>query len=206
MRTVTARRRAVTRAQCAPWRGALHASREPGAPRAIMPLPARATPGVVACASCKSRTVSMPRAKTARLLPAPDSLPSLLAEATRRATADLRRLLDERGLPMEQWRVLEALGDERGRSMSELAEAVEMKLPSLSKLIDRMVSSALVQRALDPADQRRVLVYVSDIGLAKLRGLRGPVARELSSIETALDRDDRDTLKRLLQAFIERRA
>lgn len=148
----------------------------------------------------------MARPKNTPSVQAPDSLPSLLAEASRRATADLRRMLVEQGLPLEQWRVLDVLADEQGRSMSDLAEAVDMKLPSVSKLIDRMVSAALVQRSLDPADQRRVLVYVSDIGLAKVRGLRGPVARELSSVETALDGRDRDELKRLLQAFIERRA
>lgn len=130
------------------------------------------------------------------------SLQSLLSEASRRATADLERVLGGEGMPVEYWRVLEVLADESGRSMSALAEAVGMKLPSLSKLIDRMVASALVQRSVDPKDQRRVLVYISDLGLAKVRGLRGPVARHRSTLEAALGTRDGQQLRRLLQAFI----
>ncbi len=74
------------------------------------------------------------------------SLQSLLSEASRRATADLERVLGPEGVPVEFWRVLEVLADESGRPMSALAEALSMKLPSLSKLIDRMVASALHER------------------------------------------------------------
>lgn len=145
--------------------------------------------------------------KPARPSPSTQSLQSLLAEASRHATADLERALGHEGLPVECWRVLEVLADESGRSMSALAEAVSMKLPSLSKLIDRMVAQALVQRAPDPHDHRRVLVYVSDVGLAKVRGLRSSVQRHRSSLESSLGSQEGRELKRLLQAFIrERRA
>ncbi|GMV01242.1 MAG: MarR family transcriptional regulator [Burkholderiaceae bacterium] len=130
------------------------------------------------------------------------SLQSLLSEASRRATADLERVLGPEGVPVEFWRVLEVLADESGRPMSALAEALSMKLPSLSKLIDRMVASALVQRAPDPLDQRRVLVYISDLGLARVRQLQGTVRRQRSSLESSLGRDEGHELKRLLEAFI----
>lgn len=130
------------------------------------------------------------------------SLQILLSEASRRATADLERVLDSEGVPLEFWRVLEVLADESGRSMSELADAVSMKLPSLSKLIDRMVARALVQRAPDPHDNRRVLVYISDLGLAGVRRLEGTVHRQRLSLESTLGRDEGRELKRLLQAFI----
>lgn len=133
------------------------------------------------------------------------SLQALLHEASRRATADLERVLDPEGVPLESWRVLEVLADESGRSMSALAEAVSMKLPSLSKLVDRMVASALVQRALDPDDNRRVLVYISDVGLACVRRLQGTVQRERLSMESALGRDKGRELKRLLEDFIRER-
>ncbi len=134
------------------------------------------------------------------------SLQSLLVEASRRATADLERVLGPEGLPVEFWRVLEVLADENGRSMSALADAVSMKLPSLSKLIDRMVAQALVQRAPDPLDQRRVLVYISDVGLEKVSGLRGSVQKQRSSLESSLGTEAGRELKRLLQAFIRERS
>ncbi|MEI7445220.1 MAG: MarR family transcriptional regulator [Burkholderiales bacterium] len=130
------------------------------------------------------------------------SLAVLLSEASRRASADLERVLDPAGLPVEQWRVLERLADGHGRTMSALAEEVDMKLPSLSKLIDRMVGSALVQRGQDPADQRRVLVYVSDIGLEKHRLLRGRVRRTRQDLETRLGDERGRELRRLLEDFL----
>jgi MarR family transcriptional regulator, organic hydroperoxide resistance regulator len=134
--------------------------------------------------------------------PADPSLQALLAEASRAATADLERLLRSRGLPVDVWRVLELVSDERGRSMSELAAALSMKLPSLSRLIDRMVAAALVQRAPDPDDQRKVLVYVSDIGLANVRALRAPVRKLRASIDASIGSANGQRLKRLLQEFI----
>ena len=131
------------------------------------------------------------------------SLQSLLSEASRRATADLERVLGPEGVPLEFWRVLEVLADESGRSMSELAAAVSMRLPSLSKLIDRMVAKALAQRAQDPVDNRRVLVYISDLGLERVRGLRGPVQRQRMSLDASLGLEQGRELKRLLQRFIE---
>ena len=140
--------------------------------------------------------------KPARKPAASPSCQRLRSDASRRATADLERVLGPEGVPVEFWRVLEVLADESGRPMSALAEALSMKLPSLSKLIDRMVASALVQRAPDPLDQRRVLVYISDLGLARVRQLQGTVRRQRSALESSLGRDEGRELKRLLEAFI----
>jgi DNA-binding MarR family transcriptional regulator len=135
------------------------------------------------------------------------SLQSLLAEAARHATADLERVLAPKGVPVEYWRALEVLADQRGHAMSVLADAVSMRLPALSKLVDRMVADALVQRAADPEDARRVLVYISDPGLELVRGLRATVERQRSALESALGREHGQALKDLLAAFIrERRA
>lgn len=130
------------------------------------------------------------------------SLQALLSEASRKATADLERVLRPKGVPVEYWRVLEVLADQNGRSMSQLAEAVTMRLPTLSKLIDRMVGDALVQRAPDPQDLRRVLVYISDPGLELVTGLREKVRRQRSALESSLGAGHGQALKRLLAAFI----
>jgi DNA-binding MarR family transcriptional regulator len=129
------------------------------------------------------------------------SLQTLLSEASRKATADLERVLRPKGIPVEYWRVLEVLADENGRPMSVLAEAVSMRLPTLSKLVDRMVADALVQRAADPQDLRRVLVYISDPGLQLVTGLRDKVRRQRSALEATLG-ERGAALKRLLADFI----
>jgi DNA-binding MarR family transcriptional regulator len=130
------------------------------------------------------------------------SLAVLLSEASRRASAELERVLSPEGLPVDQWRVLERLADGRGLTMTALADELDVKLPALSKLIDRMVGGALVQRSQDPADQRRVLVYVSDIGLEKHRQLRDRVRRTRRDLEARLGDERGRALRRLLQDFL----
>jgi DNA-binding MarR family transcriptional regulator len=130
------------------------------------------------------------------------SLAALLSEASRRASADIERVLSPQGLPVDQWRVLERLADGSGLAMTALAESLDLKLPALSKLVDRMVGAALVQRAQDPTDQRRVLVYASDIGLAKHRLLRARVQRTRDELETRLGDERGRELRRLLEDFL----
>jgi len=144
----------------------------------------------------------MARARTKKNSSSTPSLQTLLSEASRKATADLERVLRPKGVPVEYWRVLEVLADENGRSMSALADAVSMRLPTLSKLVDRLVADALVQRAADPQDLRRVLVYISDPGLQLVTALRDKVRRQRSALDALLGQEHGAALKRLLAAFI----
>jgi DNA-binding MarR family transcriptional regulator len=113
------------------------------------------------------------------------TLQSLLNQAHRQATADLRRVVGVEGLPVEFWRVLEVLSDEQGRSMSELAQQAGMQLPATSKLVDRMTEAALIQRSADVRDQRRVVLHISDFGLQKVAALRKDVRDRDESIGRA---------------------
>lgn len=146
----------------------------------------------------RSHAMSPPRKRLGR----EPSLHALLYQASRRATADLQRLVGPEGVPVEFWRVLEVLADGKGRSMSAVAEATGMRMPATSKLIDRMVEAALVQRSVDPADQRRVVLHISDFGLRKVQVLRIGIEHGRSSIESSLGAPRERQLRKLLQDFI----
>jgi DNA-binding MarR family transcriptional regulator len=132
--------------------------------------------------------------------PITTSLTYLLAQANRVVTATLERLLAQEGATIEHWRVLEVLSDEQGRSMGELAQLVLMNHPALTKLMDRMVSRGWAHRAADPADSRKVLVFITDAGLVFAARLRQRVAE----YHEAIDAGDRraEQLKRLLGTLI----
>lgn len=106
------------------------------------------------------------------------------------------------GVPVEFWRALEAMADEKGRSMSELAEQIGMQLPAASKLIDRMADAALVQRSADPHDQRRVILHISDFGLHKVEQLRGEIRHHRERIGRTFGPQREAQLRSLLEAFI----
>ena len=126
----------------------------------------------------------------------------LLASAHRHMRIGLGQSIGDDAFTEEHWRILQVLSDEQGRSMGELAELVLLNGPALTKNIDKLVSRGVVQRAADPADSRRVLVFVSDLGLETLTRLKQRVDAHHESIEEAFGARKTDQLKRLLESFI----
>ncbi len=76
----------------------------------------------------------------------------------------LGEALKAEGATLEEWRVLSFLGDGTGHAMAEVAEFALLTAPTLTKVVDRMVSLGLVLRRVDDTDRRRVLVFASDRG------------------------------------------
>ena len=87
--------------------------------------------------------------------------------------------------------------------LGEIAERLEMNPPTLTKLIDRMVGKSLVQRAADPEDSRRVLVYATDGGLDLLEELQGKVDEHHAALRALLGDRNARQLERLLTTLIE---
>src|SRR5260370_28747002 len=100
-----------------------------------------------------------------------DQLVYIIACVNRQIEEDLHERLRPAGVPREQLRILEVLQGSEGRSMGELAALALIEPTTLTKVVDRMVSNALVFRLPDPADRRRVLIRVAPAGHALFRRL-----------------------------------
>jgi DNA-binding MarR family transcriptional regulator len=135
--------------------------------------------------------------------PITEHLAYLLAQANREVNRQLEMRLSEEGVPVEQWRILKVLSDGRGHSMGELAEAVLLNHPTLTKMIDRMVSDALVYRAQDPEDRRRVLMFISDRGRVLCRRLNSLAVRQEEHLAESYGDKATNELKRLLENLID---
>lgn len=128
----------------------------------------------------------------------------LLLERAGRVVGDrLSRSIGREGITPDHWRVLRDLADEAGHTMGEIAERLEMNPPTLTKLIDRMVGKSLLQRAADPEDNRRVLVYVTDAGLGLLRELQSKVDGHHAALQTLLGERNARQLERLLTMLVD---
>lgn len=136
--------------------------------------------------------------------PITEHLAYLLAQANR----EINRQLDARfrieGVPVEQWRILKVLSDGKGHSMGELAEAVLLNHPTLTKMIDRMVTDALVYRAQDADDRRKVLMFISDRGKALTQRLNMLALSQEAHISESYGNKATLELKRLLESLIEK--
>jgi DNA-binding MarR family transcriptional regulator len=128
---------------------------------------------------------------------APD-FSQLLQQAHRRVSRELERTLREAGASAEQWRVLELLADETGRPIGELANTLDINPPTMTKLIDRMVARAWVQRIVDEQDNRRVLVFVTDSGLALMKKLSRRAENFFDGLSSGFSKSEAAQLRRLL--------
>jgi DNA-binding MarR family transcriptional regulator len=89
-----------------------------------------------------------------------------LSRAERLLSGRMSALLENEQCTLEEWRVLTILSDGQGHIMTEIADFAMVPAPTLTKLMDRMVSAGLVYRRADDRDRRRVLAYLADRGHA----------------------------------------
>ncbi|NRQ38685.1 MarR family transcriptional regulator [Nonomuraea sp. NN258] len=130
------------------------------------------------------------------------SLAYLLSRAERSVNRGLSAALAGEDVTVEQWRILRALADGRGHSMGELAEAVLMPHPTLTKAVDRLIDRALVYRGPSAGDRRRVAVFVADRGAELLARVDGAVAGHHGLIAAAFGVERTEQLKRDLEELV----
>jgi DNA-binding MarR family transcriptional regulator len=133
-----------------------------------------------------------------------EDLAHLLSQAERRVSERLSAALELEGLTLAQWRVLSLLTDGAGHPMTEAAEFAMLPAPTLTKVVDRMVSSNLVYRRPDLGDRRRVLIYSTARGRRlhqRLARALGPAVRVLGDLA---DEQDAAQLARLLLRVLDR--
>ena len=127
----------------------------------------------------------------------------LLSRATHQLTQRLRTILEEEGLTLGQWRVLQLLSDGTSHGMSDAADYAMLPAPSLTKAVDQLVSAKLIDRRADPQDRRRVLIRLT----ARGRRRRQQLAARLHPVTTLgdlLDDADVASLRRLLLRLLRR--
>lgn len=88
----------------------------------------------------------------------------LLRDLEHEVTRAMRINLDPAGVSVDEWAVISLLSDEQGHPMSEVIAVAGVPSATATRIVDRLVSAALLHRAVDAADRRRVLVVLSPRG------------------------------------------
>jgi DNA-binding MarR family transcriptional regulator len=131
-------------------------------------------------------------------------LPRVLTQVERGIAARIGAALREAGATVEEWRVLSLLADGEGHTMSQIAEFALLPAPTLTKVVDRLVSAALVYRRVDDADRRRVLVFLSEEGGAALARLNAAIEDEWRRVRETVGKEELALLRVLLARMSER--
>jgi DNA-binding MarR family transcriptional regulator len=125
--------------------------------------------------------------------------PSLLLDrAAVQVSSAVQKVLRDSGLTLDRWRILDLLADRQGMTMSEIASAVVVTGPTLTRIVDDLATKALVHREVDAHDRRRVLVHLTPRGQRLRRSLQPAVAEAEAAALSALTDDQRNTLSALL--------
>ena len=127
-----------------------------------------------------------------------ESLAELLARANHLLADSFQHQVKWHGLSATEWRVLAALSERDGLAMTELAEQVLFKQPTLTKAIDRMERAQLVQRRTPNEDRRRTLVHLSERG----RRVVTPLLQRARQHDAVLKRVFGDAASRELKAAL----
>ena len=112
----------------------------------------------------------------------------------------LRTFADQKarqfGISRAQWIVLMRLDRSEGLKQSELAEMLDLQPISLTRLLDRLAESGLIERRPDPHDRRANRLYLTSAAR--------PLLKQLASLgedlmETVLQNVDATSQERLLR-------
>jgi DNA-binding MarR family transcriptional regulator len=111
--------------------------------------------------------------------------------------AELEPLLDST-LTMQQFKLLAIVHFQGEQTISALAEAMRVSMPTVSGAVERLVERDLLSRREDPHDRRVRLVDLADDGarlFAEAEDIRSRLGRDI------LDELDLDTLRALAGAY-----
>lgn len=125
----------------------------------------------------------------------------------------VRNKLREHGaqlLSVPQFRTLSFISRNNGASLSEVANHIGLTLPSMSTLVDGLVTRNFVIRRTHEDDRRRMDLTLTEHGEATLRSARKETQEYLKQRFTGLSESERGTVLKgmriLRQVFSERTA
>lgn len=106
--------------------------------------------------------------------------------------------LNQFGLHVGQELLLLQLWQEDGASQSQLAEAMEVDISTITKAVQRMERAGLLKRSPDAEDARISRVYLTERG----RALHEPVMQVWNTVEARLGADLTETEQVLLRRLL----
>jgi DNA-binding MarR family transcriptional regulator len=94
--------------------------------------------------------------------------------------------------------VLAALWERDGRTPGEIADALQVTTPTITKMATRMAAAGLLVRRPDEHDNRLVRLWLTDAG----RALREPIEADLGRVEEQVTADLTKTERRHLMTAL----
>ena len=127
----------------------------------------------------------------------------LLARASHLISSEFHAVVEASGLSLLEWRVMAGLSGKEALSISELADIVLAKQPTVTKLVGRMQGAGWLTRSDAPHDKRQSLVRLTPAGRRKVAPLLAQAKAHEASVMAEFGEDQSARLKRVLERLIE---
>ena len=116
------------------------------------------------------------------------------------------RKVEARGVTVAEWVVLRELYDADDALPARIAERIGMTRGAITRLADRLLAKALIERRDNPQDGRSQLLRLSETGRALVPELARLADRNDAKFFDHLTPDDRARLEQILRGVVERRS
>jgi len=103
------------------------------------------------------------------------------------------------GLHSGQESLLKALEENDGQSMSDLAAALGVQPPTITKMIARLAAQDYVERRASTGDGRQAMVFLTERGRRSIEGIDRVWKRIEKDATSGIDDKDRKRLRKLLR-------
>jgi MarR family transcriptional regulator for hemolysin len=121
-----------------------------------------------------------------------------LARAAKAVGRAFNDALAEVGGSVPTWLILSSLKGDEWRTQLELARALDIEGPTLTRHLDGLERAGLVARRRDPADRRAVRVELTEAGHALHSQMLQAVIAFNRRLRSGVSEEDADELRRLL--------
>ncbi|MDE1996694.1 MAG: MarR family transcriptional regulator [Rhizobiaceae bacterium] len=115
------------------------------------------------------------------------------------------RRLESAGVTVAEWVILRELYDVDALAPSRLAERMGMTRGAISKLADRLLAKALIERTADPEDGRAHTLALSVEGLRIVPDLARLADENDASFFGHLSTNERTQIEAILKGIVEKR-
>jgi DNA-binding MarR family transcriptional regulator len=115
---------------------------------------------------------------------------------TMRAKLRERRAAD---ISVPQFRTMGYINRNDGASLSDLSAHIGLTLPSMSKLVDGLVSRGLISRTGDSQDRRKVCLSLTPQGRDELKAAYGHTQKYIAEKMSRLGEEDIQAISRAMQ-------
>ena len=126
------------------------------------------------------------------------SLPIALMRARERVMSPIREMLAKSDITEQQWRILRALSEYGEMDSTSLASRSALLTPSLTRIINSMLSKGLVTQRRDAQDKRRQRIDITTKGQMIIDDNLAEATSIMQTVKQTLGTDNYEKLLDLL--------